>query len=150
MAHVIVIEDDESIRRLLQQMLEHAGHHVTTVGNGDECIELFHRERPDRVITDILMPVKEGIGTIYELRRAFPDVKIIAMSAGGSYGTPSHYVERTGRIGAQLIFTKSFETKVLLESVGELLADSRSSGEEHAPITGGASAPVPSSKACFG
>jgi DNA-binding response OmpR family regulator len=125
MASVVVIDDDERIRRFLQRLLEHAGHRVVTAGNGDEGIELYRRERADLVITDILMPVKDGISTIHELRRAFPEVKIIAMSGGGTYSTPGHYLELAGKMGAQRTLTKPFDAKALLESVGELLTDQR-------------------------
>lgn len=130
MARVIVIDDDEQIRGFLQRLLEHAGHLVATAGNGDEGIELHQQEHADLIVTDILMPVQGGIETIYELRRASPDVKIIAISGGGAYGAPNHYMELARKIGAHSAFTKPFDSKALLDTVGELLANSQSSIKE--------------------
>lgn len=121
MARIIVIDDDEQIRSLLRTMLERLGHRVATAADGNEGIKLYLAERADLIITDILMPVQEGIGTIYELRRLVPDIKIIAMSGGGGYGTPGHYVEMAKKIGACRTFTKPFKLKHMMETVKELV-----------------------------
>ncbi len=121
MARIIVIDDDEQIRDMLRLMLERAGYNVTTATNGDEGLKLQEKEKADLVITDILMPVQEGIGTIYELRHNYPEVKIIAISGGGGYGTPSHYVDMAKKIGAHRVFMKPFDTQQMLDTVSELL-----------------------------
>lgn len=121
MARIVVIDDDEQIRSLLHSTLERAGHRVVTAANGDEGIKLYRDEKADLIITDILMPVKEGIGTIYELRRSVPDVSIIAMSGGGGYGTPGHYIDMAKKIGACRTFTKPFNIRQMLEAVKDLV-----------------------------
>jgi DNA-binding NtrC family response regulator len=121
MARIIVIDDDEQILSLLRAVLEQAGHQVATAANGDEGIRFYRAQKADVIITDILMPVKEGIGTIYELRRLDSDVKIIAMSGGGGYGTTDHYMDMARKIGASRTFSKPFDVNQMMETVKELL-----------------------------
>ena len=83
MPRILVIDDEEHVRDTLRAALESKGHTVTEACNGDEGMQLFAAERADLVITDILMPGKDGIQTIKELRQLHPDVKIVAMSGGG-------------------------------------------------------------------
>ncbi len=78
MARILVIEDEEDIRGLYKRLLKQAGHEVIEAADGDLGITLYRAEHPDLIITDIIMPGKEGIETIMELRREFKDIKIIA------------------------------------------------------------------------
>ena len=71
------------MRSMLRRMLHRAGPQVSEAGNGAEGIDSYERDPPDLVITDILMPKKEGIETIIALHRADPDLPIIAISGGG-------------------------------------------------------------------
>lgn len=123
MARILVIDDDEQIRDLLLLTLERAGHDVVTAPNGEEGTRLYRSQKQDLIITDILMPEKEGILTIYELRRDFPDVKIIAISGGGQFGPPSHYLEMAKHIGALRAIAKPFDSKQLHEAVSELTSE---------------------------
>ena len=123
MGRIMVVEDDKAVRDLLRAMLERAGHEVTVAGNGREAIQR-HRESPaDLIITNILMPEKEGLETIQELRRDAPDLKIIAVSGGGQIG-PADYLDIARRFGANRTFSKPFNRKELLQAVAELLAES--------------------------
>ncbi|MCH8809524.1 MAG: response regulator, partial [Proteobacteria bacterium] len=83
MARILIIDDEDELRSMLRQMLEQAGHEVTEAVNGAEGIRLYEQDRPDLIITDIIMPEKEGVETIIALRRADPDLPIIAISGGG-------------------------------------------------------------------
>ncbi len=120
MANILVIEDDLDVRRLLRDVLERAGHGVVEAADGAEGIERVRSQPVDLVITDILMPEKEGIETILELKRDWQDVKIIAISGGGRVG-PDDYLKSARRVGAQRTFTKPFDPKALLQAVEELL-----------------------------
>ena len=73
MALILVIDDEEQVRRMLRQMLERAGHEVLDAADGNEGIKLFRKRRADVVITDIIMPDKEGLQAIIELGREFPE-----------------------------------------------------------------------------
>jgi DNA-binding response OmpR family regulator len=117
---ILVIDDDVQIRALLRQMLERAGYEVMDAPDGDEGIRLYRENPADLVITDIIMPKKEGLETIVDLRVEFPEVKIIAVSGGGTVG-PGSYLQIAEGFGAIRVFTKPFQMKELLAAIQELL-----------------------------
>jgi CheY-like chemotaxis protein len=118
----MVVEDDPSVRELLREILKRAGHDVMAVGNGKEALALYKKSPADLIITNILMPEKEGLETIQELRRENPDIKIIAISGGGQIG-PADYLEVARRFGAMRTFSKPFDRKELLKAVDDLLEE---------------------------
>jgi DNA-binding NtrC family response regulator len=125
MGRIMIVEDDEAVRELLREILKRAGHEVVAAGNGKEAIALY-QDNPataDLVITNILMPEKEGLEMIQEMRRDDPDIKIIAISGGGQIG-PADYLEIARRFGATRTFSKPFDRKELLAAVEELLEES--------------------------
>jgi DNA-binding response OmpR family regulator len=119
-ARIILIDDDELFRNSMRRVLERAHHEVTLAANGTEGVRL-HREQPaDVIVTDILMPEKEGIETIMELRRGDPELKIIAMS--GAPGLErSTYLRAAGLLGAARTLAKPFAPQELLDAVDGLL-----------------------------
>ncbi|MBN2410128.1 response regulator [candidate division KSB1 bacterium] len=119
-ARILVIDDEEEIRDILKKMLELEGYEVITANNGNEGIKLYNQHPADVVITDIIMPDKEGIETIIELRNKFPNVKIISISGGGRIG-PNDYLTMSKKLGAERSFTKPFERKKILKAIEELL-----------------------------
>src|SRR6266436_6983968 len=86
MARIIVIDDQEPIRRVVRRALEKEGHEVLEASDGELGIALLEREPVDVVITDIFMPGMDGIQTLREIRKRFPAIKVIAMSGGDSTG----------------------------------------------------------------
>lgn len=80
----MVIDDDVVVRMALTRALESAGHEVIAADDGRKGVALFKMNPTDVVLTDIYMPNQEGLATIMELRRAFPSVKVVAMSGGGA------------------------------------------------------------------
>ena len=107
MARILVIDDEDDVRYTVSRMLSRYGHEVTVACDGAEGIEK-QRETPfDIVITDLVMPEKEGIETIREIHADFPDLPIIAMSGGGRKGTSS-YLDVAGFMGAAAILPKPF------------------------------------------
>ena len=81
MARILIVDDELQIRLLLRQLLEKEGHEIEEASNGRMALNLF-RERPfDLVILDLIMPEKEGVETIIELKGEFKDAKILAISA---------------------------------------------------------------------
>ena len=119
MPRVLVVDDDEDVREMLRQMLERQGYEVTTAADGKEGIARYREALVDLIVLDIVMPEKEGLETIMELRRDSPEVKIIAISGGGRIG-PQSYVEVARALGAQRAFTKPLDRKEFLAAVGEL------------------------------
>jgi len=91
MARILVIDDDIQILEMLGQTLEREGYEVVDALDGKEGMRLYREAPTDLVITDIVMPEKEGVETIMELKRDFPDVKIIAMSGGGQINSESAF-----------------------------------------------------------
>ncbi len=121
MAQILVVDDDFQILAMLKRTLEKTGYEVFTAINGKEAMKCIHQKPPDLVITDLIMPEKEGIETIIEIRQLFPDLKIIAMSGGGRI-VPEHFLAIAKTIGADKIYAKPFDRKELLKGVRELLA----------------------------
>lgn len=121
MARILVIEDDDQTRDLLREMLERDGYEVVDVPNGNLGLKQ-QRENPCQlVITDILMPDKEGIETIMEMRRDDPQVPIIAISGGGVAGGLD-YLAVAKNLGARHTFAKPVDRRELLAAVAAELA----------------------------
>lgn len=120
MTRIIVIDDEEDLRALLQQALERAGYDVVLAANGAAGLALHRAHSADLVITDIFMPDKEGIETIRELKQEFPKLRIIAMSGRGNLGKLD-YLSMASELGALSVLQKPFDAKTLLESVQEAL-----------------------------
>ncbi|MCG8505373.1 MAG: response regulator [Sphingomonadales bacterium] len=120
MAKILVMDDDAGIRELIRDVLEESGHEVTEAEDGNKGMELLQNVQFDLVITDIVMPEKEGLETIIELRTCRPDLKIIAISGGGSMDGRS-YLEIAELFGANRIFPKPIKMSELLVAVDEVL-----------------------------
>ena len=120
MASILIIEDDQRLRLALKENLTYRGYEVTDACNGLEGINMFITNRPDLIVMDIIMPEKEGIETIRELKRDYPSVKIIAISGGGTLG-PEHYLKVATAMGADRALKKPFRTDILVGSIEELL-----------------------------
>ena len=92
MRQLLLVDDDDSFRKMLMLTLTRMGYNVMEARNGREALILHRHLLPDVVLTDIIMPEKEGLETIEELRRAYPAIKIIAMSGGGR-GSATDYLK---------------------------------------------------------
>jgi CheY-like chemotaxis protein len=125
MAKILVFDDEPSILLMIKKMLEKAGHEVDVALNGKEGMTIFERNKPDLLITDIIMPEKEGLETIFELRRKYPDLKIIAISGGGRIG-PDGYLHGAKLLGANAVFTKPLIPKEFLQTISDLLGEKKS------------------------
>ena len=124
MTRILLVDDDELLRRMLRLTLIKMGHVVIEAVNGNEALRLCQTEPPDIVLTDLIMPEKEGIETIREMRQLHPDVKIIAMSGGGR-GNAKDYLVVAKRLGAAHTLNKPFTNE---ELAGAIAAVGGSSG----------------------
>ncbi|MBW2492623.1 MAG: response regulator [Deltaproteobacteria bacterium] len=122
MARILVIDDDDLVLEMLYESLTREGYDVLQASNGEQGLRLYREEPVDLIITDLIMPEKEGIETIIELRKDFPDVKIIAISGGGYIGTKDH-LRMAKILGVQRTFTKPVARKQLLDAVRELVKE---------------------------
>ena len=128
MKTVLIIEDDHHILLMIKRMLEPFGFEIKLASNGQEGLELFHRNEVDLVITDIIMPEKEGLEIIREMRREQADLKIIAMSGGGKLSA-DNYLETAKIFGAAKILQKPFTRKQLVSAVQDILGDGNKSSD---------------------
>ncbi|MBF0401325.1 MAG: response regulator [Magnetococcales bacterium] len=121
MARILIVDDDSSIRALLREILEEEGYQVEEAVDGKQGV-LCYRENPaDLVITDILMPEKDGVELIMELQESFPEIKIVAMSGGGR-GLDAQFNLRIAKdFGAVQQMEKPFTRKHVLETVRRAL-----------------------------
>ncbi len=121
MAKILVIDDEEQLRDLLKQMLSRDGHDVTTAFDGVEGIRVFNEFKPDLVITDIIMPNKDGIEVITELLSKNPKIAIIAISGGRRAITAEFNLESAELLGVKGILSKPFTREQLREAVKHAL-----------------------------
>ncbi len=120
MAKILVIEDDSSFRNVLVQMLAKAGYEVRQAGDGNQAVEVCTDFNPDLVLTDIIMPDKEGLETIQDLLAINPNLKIIAMSGGGKFG-PDSYLPLAQKLGAKASLQKPFMREELISTIESVL-----------------------------
>lgn len=117
---ILIVDDEPEIREMLEMMLGKAGYDTETVANGEEAVNKCKMKCYDLLITDVVMPEKDGVATMLELRDLCPEVKIIAMSGGGVI-PPETYLEVAAKLGASKTFTKPLDTRELLNAVRELI-----------------------------
>jgi len=129
MPTILVIDDDQHVRGMLRTVLEDFGYKVLEAPDGNIGVQLFSENRVDLIITDIIMPDKEGLETIREIKASSPDAKIIAISGGAKVG-PGTYLKLAELMGAQRAFEKPIQISVLLSSIAELLGDQETASPE--------------------
>lgn len=117
MASILVVDDEDQIRRLVCQTLAQAGYHVTEARDGKEALQQYRLVPADLVIMDILMPNQDGLETTVALRQESPDVKIIVITGGSDMIGILNYLDVAKMMGAHRTLQKPFEMKALLETV---------------------------------
>lgn len=118
---ILVIDDDPAILLFLQTVLEDEGYAVTCAGDGREGLRLFARGGYDLVITDIVMPEREGLEVIMELRRQVgADFPVVAISGGGSIHA-DHYLSYANRLGARRTLAKPVDAQELTDCVRQII-----------------------------
>lgn len=116
---ILVVDDEEQIRSMLTQMLEHEGFEVDTAENGEEGMNLITRHAYDLIITDMIMPIKDGLKLIMELVRDYPDQRILAISGGGAIKA-ERYLTMAGYLGDDIVtLEKPFKRETLLALVND-------------------------------
>lgn len=130
MASIIVIDDEEDIRIVLKEILERAGFDVKTASNSDDGLELLRNGGADLVITDIIMPGRDGVETVYDIKKEFPSTRVIVISGGGNVAPMDYepssiktaaYLASAAAAGADATLTKPFDRKEILDAVNELV-----------------------------
>ena len=122
MAHILIIDDEESICYMLKQLLTLAGYQVMTVLDGKQALTLCNNTSFDLIITDIFMPELEGLEFIREIKKECSLVKIIAIS-GGSICIDVGYLDIAKLFGADISLSKPLDNEQLLATVKMLVPD---------------------------
>ena len=121
MPRILIVEDDENLRALLKSALSSEGHEVTEAADGGAALKHLAQTPADLVVTDMLMPGKEGVETIVEIRRNLPQTKIIAIS-GGLRGSKFDILRMAEKVGAHRSMAKPFSMGEIIQAVADLLA----------------------------
>jgi DNA-binding response OmpR family regulator len=119
MKRILLIDDDLTLRKLFSQFLSRNGYDVLQAENGKIGLDMIGQDKPDLVITDILMPEMDGLEILLALRKC-STVPIIAIS-GGMRNLPIDFLKQAKMFGARYIFEKPVPLDVLLSAVNELL-----------------------------
>ncbi len=120
MARILVVDDDQQVREVFKRTLESHGHLVVEAGDGRAAVAAYREKPADLVVLDIIMPEQDGLETILDLRREFPNAKIIAISGGGR-ASAEGYLRPAKILGADLAFSKPLAPRELLDAIDKLL-----------------------------
>ena len=118
-ARILIIDDNAQLREMLKLMLVQAGHEVQEAGDGETGVRLYKEKPADLVIIDILMPEKGGLETIVELKRDFPNAKLIGIS-GGFQKKSDENKTLAELLGVERTLSKPFASEELLKAVREI------------------------------
>lgn len=121
MSRILIVEDEEYMREMLVDTLAKEGYDVSIAVNGVEAIKAIEEETFDLIVTDIVMPEKDGLSTILQTKRDNEKIKIIAISGGDRSFTGSSYLQIAKNIGVERTFQKPFNSKEFLRAVKEVL-----------------------------
>lgn len=124
MATILVVDDDEAVRDSMRAVLERVDHQVILAEDGDAAVRRYSLGRPDMVITDLLLPDKDGIEIVREIRRIDPKARIIAMS-GGDETTELRLRTLTTEFGDVELLPKPFRFAQLIDAIERALKASR-------------------------
>lgn len=124
MAHILVVDDDPTVRMIAGEILTAAGHQVSEADDGDAALKQVAATAVDLVVLDMLMPNKDGLETIAGLRSCRPAVRILAISSGGRMD-PGHLLRMALVFGADETMAKPLRSEALIETVARLLATPR-------------------------
>ncbi|MEO7598585.1 MAG: response regulator [Opitutus sp.] len=117
---ILVVDDEPALREILSRVLVDAGHRVMGAANGKEASLILAKAAFDIVLTDVIMPEKDGMQVISELRKKFPEVRIIAMSGGG-HVSRDQYLKIAKGLGAHALLEKPFANQQLLDTIESLV-----------------------------
>lgn len=121
MQKILVVDDESPVRDMIRAMIEPAGYDVIEAGNGIQACDVCKETPVDLIITDIVMPGKNGIDLVMDVKKKYPDIPIIAISGGGGIVGRYDYLEIAKLVGADNILKKPFGMAELRSSVDNIL-----------------------------
>ena len=122
---VLVVDDEERLRRSLTLALSLCGFRTSMAGNGLEALEFMASGPVDVVVTDLFMPDMDGVQVITEVRRRWPGVLVIAISGGGAYPGGEEILWLASQAGADRVLSKPVTAEQLADAIRELTAQGR-------------------------
>lgn len=120
MNRILLVDDDVMFREMLNRSLTQAGYEIAQAGDGLEAMAILRKDEFDIVVTDMLMPDKEGYETIVDIKRMYPNMKIIAMSGGNRNPNAWQTLVNAKKVGADQILVKPFHLADLKNSIQQL------------------------------
>ena len=121
MPNILIVDDDDSVRKTLRRILEREGYAVVDCANGQEALRAVSEHGPDLVITDVYMPEMDGIEFLTSLRENDPDLPVLAVS-GGARVSPDFVLEDASQLGADAVMSKPYQIDQMRQMVRDLLA----------------------------
>lgn len=119
---ILIIDDEPTALELLRRIVAAAGYETVLASNGQEGVERFHEKPCDLVITDMVMPVKDGLQTILDLRADVPDLPVIAISGGGTI-SKERYLAVAGYLDRVVTIAKPFAIEAITDAIKQLLSE---------------------------
>ncbi|MBN1517396.1 response regulator [Candidatus Sumerlaeota bacterium] len=120
MAKILIVDDEEAVRNMVKKMLSMAGYDTVCAKDGNEAIRLWGQENPDLILLDIIMPEKDGLETVIEIRKKASDTRIIAYTGGGPF-SPDELLSTAKLLGCCSVLSKPLRSDELISAVQEAL-----------------------------
>ncbi|HYG24531.1 MAG TPA: response regulator [Verrucomicrobiae bacterium] len=118
---VLVVDDDDAVRMSLRWMLKESDYSVFDAADGVQALKHLEQQQTDVVVLDLLMPNKDGIETLGEIKRRWPAVKVISISGGSFYSHPEINLSMSLQLGAVCALEKPFSPEVFETAVNNAL-----------------------------
>ena len=116
MARILIMDDDAAVRTALKNILHQEGHQILEAVNAAEGAKIYNSATPDLIITDLIMPERDGVEALLELRSQHPDIKTIVIS-----GDAPEFLPIVEDLGANRTIAKPFKNQDVINAVRELL-----------------------------
>jgi len=121
MKTILIVDDEPSVRFMIKEMIEPVGYEVIEAGDGAEAYNICNNNALDLIVSDIVMPEKNGIDLIIQLKKEFPSIPVIAISGGGGVAGHYDYLEIAKLVGANNILKKPFSAKEICAHIENAL-----------------------------
>ena len=131
MATILLVEDERTVRHLLRSILEEAGHGVIEACDGADALAQYQSHQTDLILTDLMMPRKDGLAFISEVQRQFPHAKIAAMTGGDGIMA---YADEARMLVVSCVLRKPLDLEELLQVIQGELNETVHSGQENPPV----------------
>lgn len=123
MARILVVDDEDAIRRAISRILTSAGHEVVTADEGSLALRKLQEGDFDAVLTDLFMPGTDGIELVVTLAGMDVDVPVVAMSGGGRVVVGESVLNDAQALGATATLSKPFTSEEVVEVIARVLGE---------------------------